>query len=212
MYGRSNGQGFTHYRCSFAGKNRRWEGPRCDNRKCFRVDEVDAVVWNEIEKILCHPDILKDIVRSSEKEEKRPELEARIEEMEKDLRQKHEEEEKVVRLFRKGMLSERLLESQLQEIELERQVLLKEKQSLETRLTTLTMSQKELRSLEEQIEILGQALPEIDFEAKRDLLRGFIGEGKIILHEDGRIEMYVNSDLKAVNWVSDEFTSEKSIE
>ncbi len=194
---------YYYYRC-WNARNKRYGLP-CDVPH-FPVAKVDAAVWDIFKQLLSNPQILRELVLSFHRDDEKPELERKLQRSNRDIAQKGKETERVVKLYRRGLIPEQICNRQLREIGTEREVLEKERNFIKSRLQSLEASAGNIRYLEALMGVLGRKLTHfLDFGTRRSLIKAVIGDGGIVIRRDGEIEIYADpslSELLATNHIS----------
>ncbi len=175
----------SYYICY--GRSSRWQG-EC-SLPYFSVDEVDRVVWSEIERLVKNPNLLEQVLTLQE-EDTTAYTEDDVKKLEKALAEKRDEQDSMLRLYRKGVVSEAQLESQLAEIKDEEQALLEEKECIRSRLSEADASTENLGFFQHQVEVLQANIDQFSFEQKRELVRTIaVGDetNKIEVNPEGEL-------------------------
>jgi len=176
----------SYYRCC----SRNWKKARieCDF-PYLKVSDVDEAVWKCIENLIKNPEVLDKAIKT---EEPIGTAEKDMKHYEKLLEKNELEKSRVLRLFRKGRISESDTDKQLEDIT-------KEKELIEGNFNLSKMSKekrhidkKQLLSLQERIRGMRERLDKLTFLDKQQILRSICpgtGDNNIIVYKDGRIEI-----------------------
>ena len=174
-----------YYTCY--GRQSKWDG-RC-TLPYFRVEEVDQAVWQEIERLVKNPKLLEEAVSLQGDDE--PEYaQSDVKKIEKCLEDNRTEQDAVLRLYRKGTISEAQLEKQLAEVQQEEKALLEQKQAIESGVSETQNKANQIATLQSEVEALRKNIDSFSFEQKRELVR-VIAVGNTVnrvgAHTDGSL-------------------------
>lgn len=143
-YGRVRKSGYvTHYACS--GKK---SSPKCPS-KFYRSDRIDEHVWGEVVRFVRDPRAYLEAMRQvAGAEEAAASLEADLESARKASERLEEERVRLLRAFRKGLVSEDDLAAQVKEIEAEAGLLRQRIDVMEARNRSLAAREEDVREAE----------------------------------------------------------------
>ena len=152
----------------------------CHNRKRHHLSRtcptpwlstpaLDQAVWSEIESIIKNPKVLENALAVAQAEQRGTNLGSK-EELQEQLKAKDLEEGRALRLYTKGKLTEKRLDSILSEIE-------REREAIEARVALI----KQESEMQQQIQRVGMSLRHfrtkiegLSFKKKRDILTTFV--------------------------------------
>ncbi len=163
----------------------------------LKADAADKVVWNLVQGLVKDPKVLKRVLLQSDHTAPRKEAEATLQDLEKKLHKNQLENDRVVRLYRKKLISDAAVERQLSEIQTAEELLLTAKQIEENKLESLKLGQQQVESLENALAGLRQDIDSFTFEQRQELVR-------LIVPGDSTHRIIANADKSlTVNGVID---------
>lgn len=119
--------------------------------KCIRKDEVDSLIWKEVKKYVKNPTLIKQAVEQNHMQDKNKlttlkrdliKIASKIERLEL-------QDEKILRLYRKDIISEEKLRSQMQDTKTENQILNQRKRETELKIENEKYVNARLDTLQE---------------------------------------------------------------
>ena len=166
-YGRPTKSGSTtYYGCT--GKAKPAPGTeRCSNR-LWRSDRLDEQVWSHVLAWIHDPDAFREVAAAQAQDaDTLATLQAQQDSIVKDAERVKTERERVVRAFRRGLISEDDLAQQQKELEAEVRVLEQRAQSVESQLRAAALQAEDLRQAEEAIGRIVTDAPTLESVAAR---------------------------------------------
>ena len=163
----------------------------------FDAAKVDRAAWELVEKILKDPAFLEKALAEAESEAPKV-TQDDLKSIQKTIDRLSKEEDAVVRLFRKGKISERQLEVQLSEIEGEKASLAQERARIAAALKGEAEKARQVASSRARITEIEKRIDGFSFEDRKELLRALvIGDGPngIELDADGKLTLKGVLDL-----------------
>ena len=151
-----------------------------------KVSLVDNFVWDKISSAIKNPKIIIDAVEMKEKLDNFcPEKE--LNRIDRTLKQKQEEEQRILEAYRKRVISIDQLEQELSKINGERERLHLEKGEIEVKIGKVQSQKNRLALIQNLCYKLRQRLDKVDFETKREIITLIID--KIWIGKDGDIDI-----------------------
>jgi len=188
-YKNSNGKRYgpyeyQYYRCmgrALAHREHTKEEKKNCKMKQIKAVEVDPIIWNMVEKIITNPQTIIDSLKQQESY-KEKDLEKKLKKIERRQAGLKKEKEKVITLFRKNLIDEEELEKQIQEINIEKELQLKEKQEIEDIISQKEKESIVIKTVQELSNIMKNRIKDISIEEKRELLGLLITKVELDLH------------------------------
>ena len=150
-YGRPTGTGTTTYYGCTARAKPADPGSRCGNRY-WRSDALDALVWERVLALVADPAAFQEAAADpSPGDGLVAELQAQRQTLARDAERVHAQRERVVRGFRRGLLSEEDLARQQREMDAEARVLEQRAESVEARWRAAALRAEDLGRAAEAI-------------------------------------------------------------
>ena len=170
-----NGKPYGYYRC--VRKDRK--SALCP-MPTVGAKKADAVVWELIENLITQPDMLIRVL-SAERSDKQsePAIRTEIESLDRKLKAKQHEKSQILRLYRKGLISEAEVEEQLKEIKTAEEMFLATRALEEGKLASFHMEKRKIQDLESALGRLRKDIDKFSFAQKRELLRLIVPGDKI---------------------------------
>lgn len=151
-----------------------------------KVPLIDNFVWDKISSAIKNPEIIIDAVEMKEKLDNFcPEKE--LNRINRTLKQKQEEEQRILEAYRKRVISIDQLEQELSKINGERERLHLEKGEIEVKIGKVQSQKNRLALIQNLCYKLGQRLDKVDFETKREIITLIID--KIWIGKNGDIDI-----------------------
>ncbi|MHB0997756.1 MAG: recombinase family protein [Armatimonadota bacterium] len=150
-------------------------GIKCTNKN-IRGD-IEDIVWQDIEGYLRNPeDILKELAAKSEnRAEDNDEIQKELNQIELAIRGKQNEHDRVISLYRRGIIDESSVDRQLEAIQTEEKMLTDEKNKLVAQINRADSNTNDLDAVERLLQGLGNRLDEsLPFEKKREIVEAFV--------------------------------------
>jgi len=142
--------------------------------------KADAVVWELIENLITQPDVLNRVLNAEQSDKKsEPAIRTELERLDRKLKAKQHEKSQILRLYRKGLISEADLEEQLQEIKTAEEMFLATRALEEGKLASFHMEKRKIQDLESALGRLRKDIDKFSFPQKRELLRLIVPGDKI---------------------------------
>lgn len=162
----------------------RWkmEIPPCGNR-IVKADEVERVVWEEVEKILSKPDlVLQELLRRQEESKRCEYWENELKQAQAKLNALRKREQRLVRAITYG-LEDEVVKAEKAAIDSERETLLAEKVYLENQLKLSQECQVDVEGVKRFCKTVNQNLASFGYEDKRLALEAL--QLKVVVGKDG---------------------------
>lgn len=192
-----------HYYCC-AGRTIKELKIDC-NMPNFRIEIVDQAIWEKIRELIKEPKILRDAIGGEEKE-KDSITETDIRHLDKLIEENKVEQNRILRLYRKGKITEQQLDDQLREIEKAYSILVLNKEQFKSQLTEKTQRANQLKNIEQRLRELNSKIDNYSFEEKRFLIRLICpgdNENRITILDNGEIEIKGLIDFEGANIAED---------
>ena len=169
------------------GNNHRLGGGK---RPSYRAEILEKLVWNEVKKVLQNPGLIMAGIESLDRQDDSA-LSETIDKIERDLREVQMEEDRAIRLFVSGKITEAQLDHQRKFIT-ER---LENLRALRDEYRVREASGGEKRALMESVlawaEKMGEGLDEITLQQRRELLQLVLDEITIDRDNNVRIPLAI---------------------
>jgi len=151
--------------------------------------KADDAVWNRVQELVKDPNVLRRVLRVSQSGQKETEVRIRkeVEDFEKKLKTKQLEKDRILRLYRKGLIANADVERQLSEVQTAEEMMRATKRIEENRLESLTLGRQKVESLEKALAGLRQHIDTYSFDQKQQLVRLIVpgdAEHRIIVNMD----------------------------
>lgn len=188
----------AYYRCSTtnAWRKMRLDGP-CGNTH-QRAERVDGAVWGQLARILDDPTLLAEACAiGAAADGAGVDWEAQRKSADARLRELQRLEGEVLGRRRRGLLSETACDRELTELAREREFIGRNLAVAVAQLQDRDARAARRREVEAHVAELRARLVDAGFEERRELLLSIAppGMGRVVLHRDGRIEIFGVLDL-----------------
>lgn len=151
-----------------------------------KVSLIDNFVWDKISCAIKNPEIIVDAIERKEKLDSFcPEKE--LNRIDRALKQKQEEEQRILEAYRKRVISIDQLEQELSKINDEREKFHLEKSQIEAKIGKVQSQKNRLALIQNLCYKLGKRLDNIDFKTKREIISLIVD--KIWVGKDGDIDI-----------------------
>ena len=172
---------------------------------------ADAVVWDLMQGLVKDPSVLKRVLLQSNQKDTRKEVEATIDDLEKKLHKNQLENDRILRLYRKGMIGDAELKRQLSEIQTAEDMILATKRIEEKKLAALKLGRQKVKSLEKALAGLRQDIDSYTFEQKQQLVRLIVpgDTHRIVANVDKSLTVNGVIDFDQADQAMDKTASEK---
>jgi len=159
--------------------------------KCIKKDEIDSLVWEEIKKYIKNPALIKQAIEENcrQDKDKSVSLKRDLTKIASKIERLELEDEKILRLYRKDIISEEKLRSQIQNIKTEKQILNQQRQEIEIQIESQKYLEIRLNALEKLINKIQNNIDNLTFKGKRKIIELLIN--KVFVQENGRIFLEV---------------------
>jgi site-specific DNA recombinase len=161
--------GYSYYHCPAAAGTNGYSRD-CTQKRYFRVEHVDAVVWEWIKRMLTDPDQLLDGIRAEQRERslRSQPIRDRLAVVEKLVTEEREKLARLLELYLAGEFDKALLDEQRSRLEGTVHTLEREQKSLQDMLTMKTISDEQLRDVQQYAEEVshGLGIVDADFDTK----------------------------------------------
>lgn len=153
----------------------------------IKKDEIDSLVWQEVKKYIKNPNLIKQIIKDRQEETQNgPEvLRRELVKIASKSERLELEEERILYLYRKGILDEEKLRSQMKQIKSEKQVFNQEKKEIELRMEGEKYLKTRLNMLETIVKRFQKKIDNLNFEKKKEVINLLVN--RISLKADGKI-------------------------
>ena len=153
-----------YYRCS--GNLQMVSPARCGNRN-LPADKVEALIWQEVEKLLCQPDlVLAELERQRTEVNDKSFLEEELGQVNRRLKALDREQDQLLQWALKGFPEESVIREN-EKINRQRADLKKRRGELETRINQARKAEVDIEGIERFCELVRQNLKDFTFEDKR---------------------------------------------
>ncbi len=159
---------YRRYVCSGSFKQVS-RGERCHN-KSWGADKLEALVWQKVEDILRHPDlIIAEIQRQRQDAGQQSVFEAELQQIERQLKALDRDQKDLLDNALRGF-PENLIITENKKINGQRESLINQRAELEAQLKASRKADINLPKLEAVVELIREKLTGLDFDAKRQAL------------------------------------------
>jgi len=148
-------------------------------------------VWEEIKNYIKNPTLIKQAVQENYRQDqnKVTSLKRELVKIASKLERLELEDEKVLRLYRKNIITENQVHSQIQEIKTEKQILDQQKQELKLKINNQKYLETRLNALEKLTKKVRNNIENLNLERKKEIIDLLID--KIFIKEDGKVELQI---------------------
>lgn len=176
-----------YYRCTHFVKNKFEKLVKC-RLKYVKADDMESVVWNEVEKILQNPELIEKAIVGKEKVKKinRHDLDQQIELVARQQDALSKQEERIIDAYRQNIISIEQLKAQVEDIRKSREVLERARQDSTLKLQN-TDAREELKNAVDYVAKIRAGIEKFTFETKRKILRLF--NTKITVNINGIVDI-----------------------
>lgn len=159
------------------------------NMGWIRKDRIESLVWHKIEEYIKNPRLITYAIQENYKQgqDKLTPLKRELIKITNKIERLELEEEKILSLYRKDIIGEHKLRSQIKEIKAEKQTWEQKKQEIELQIENEKYIRARLHTLEEVITRVQNNIDTLTFEGKRKIVDLFID--RVIIKGDGRIQL-----------------------
>lgn len=164
-------------------------------KKCtlpfVRVDRIDSLVWSKVKEILENPSLLMRVIKEREEkgEGRKVSLAARLKELDGEIGKCEQEKENILRAFRKGILDDIELASQIEDIRNQERALRQQQEEIKLQIIGQKRVKERLNHLSSLVSGMQERLAHLGFEEKRELVRTLVD--RVTIYESGKIELRV---------------------
>jgi len=164
-------------------------------KKCtlpfVQVDRIDPVVWSKVKEILENPSLLIKVIKEREEKDEggKTFLAARLKELDSQIGKCEQEKENILRAFRKEILDDTELASQIEEIRNQERALRQQQEEIKLEIIGQKQVKERLNHLSSLVSGIQERLVNLTFKEKRELVRTLVD--RVTIHESGRIELRV---------------------
>ena len=151
-----------------------------------KVPLIDNFIWDEISNAIRNPRIMVDALERQQKlEEFSPEKE--LNRIDRLVKQKKEEEQRILEAYKKRVISIDQLEQELGKINDEKEKLHREKRQIDAKIDRVQSQKNRVALVQNLCYKLGKRLRSIDFETKREIINLIVN--KIWIGKQGDIDI-----------------------
>ena len=169
----------------------------CRSRSYFRAEPLEELIWEEVKRVLKDPSLIVAGIECLESQEDSS-LEADIAETKRELRSVQHEEDRAIRLFVSGKVTEDQLDLQRKFITERLERLRAKLADYQARALAVVDKRDLAKNVLAWVGEMGQGLDELPDEEKRDLLRLILNESTI----DGNNKVSINLAVPVEDSVS----------
>jgi len=166
--GHRNGVGrsaYLQYRC--AGKHRTESIIPCPS-KAVRASEVETLVWNEVKKVLAHPDLVLFELQTRQREAgNREGVEKQLTLLGKRINGVDGAIQRLVTLYRYNEIDDEYILKENKKLKEEKQRLLQEKEQLRKRLEVCAVTDFQIETIKQYCDGIAQNIEQFTYEEKR---------------------------------------------
>lgn len=182
--GHRNGVGrsaYLQYRC--AGKHRTESIIPCPSQ-AVRANEVESLVWEEVKKVLTHPDlVLFELQRRQDEAGNREGTEKQLTLLTKRINNVDRAMQRLVTLYRYNEIDDEYILKETKKLKEEKQRLLQEKEQLHKRLEVRAVADFQIEAIKQYCDRVAQNIERFTFEEKRLALEAL--DIKVIVDSEG---------------------------
>jgi len=164
-------------------------------KKCslpfVRVDRIDSLVWSKIKEILENPSLLIKVIKEREGkgEGQKVSLAARLKGLDSKIGKYEQEKDNILRAFRKGILDDMELASQIEDIRNQERALRQQQEEIKLQIMGQEQVKERLNHLSSLASVMQERLTNLTFEEKRELVRTLVD--RVTIYGNGKIELRV---------------------
>ncbi|TKJ47017.1 hypothetical protein CEE34_06000 [Candidatus Aerophobetes bacterium Ae_b3a] len=156
-----------------------------------RKDRLDPLVWNKIKEIVKNPALIRKAIVEKEKRSgpTNAALKEDIKGIDKKIKDCESERQKILRVYRKGIIGESDFVNQIKELQEEKDALNQQRKEIELRIESQVYIEDSLKSLENFVRELQERIDNLNFEERRELIKLLVR--RVIVKEDGVVDVEV---------------------
>lgn len=156
-----------------------------------RKDRLDPLVWDKIKEIVKNPVLIRKAIVEKEKRSgpENAALEKDLKVTNKKIKQCESEIQKILRVYRKGIIKESDLAKQIAELQQEKDALNQQRKEIEVQMESRVYIEDSLKSLENFVRELQEKIDNLNFEERRELIKLLVRSVKV--KEDGVVDVEV---------------------
>ena len=182
---------YRNYQCY----GMRREGQQCRERPYIRADQLEGVVWNEVKGMVQNPELIVAGIASLDADEDGG-LEKQIASTERELQRVQLEEDRVIRLYVSGKITEEQLDRQRKFITERLEAVRAELDDYRARQSSATEKRELMENIVEWAARFGQELDDLPDEQRRDVLRLIVEE--IVVDGDNNVRITLGIPAKSL--------------
>ena len=182
---------YRNYQCY----GMRREGQQCRERPYIRADQLEGVVWNEVKGMVQNPELIVAGIASLDADEDGG-LEEQIASTERELQRVQLEEDRVIRLYVSGKITEEQLDRQRKFITERLEAVRAELDDYRARQSSATEKRELMENIVEWAARFGQELDDLPDEQRRDVLRLIVEE--IVVDGDNNVRITLGIPAKSL--------------
>ena len=180
---------YRNYQCY----GMRREGQQCRGRPYIRADQLEGLVWNEVKGMVQNPELIVAGIASLDADVDGG-LEKQIASTERDLQRVQLEEDRVIRLYVSGKITEEQLDRQRKFITERLEAVRAELDDYRARQSSATEKRELMENIVEWAARFGQELDDLPDEQRRDVLRLIVEE--IVVDGDNNVRITLGIPAK----------------
>ena len=152
-----------------------------------RKDRLDPLVWNKIKEIVKNPALIRKAIIEKEKRSgpTNAALKKDIKGIDKKIKDCESERQKILRIYRKGIIGEGDFVNQIKELQEEKDALDQQRKEIELRIESQVYIEDSLKSLENFARKSQERIDNLNFEERRELIKLLVR--RVIVKEDGGV-------------------------
>lgn len=157
--------------------------------KWIGKDKIELLVWGEVKKYIKNPALIKRIVQENSKKDRNKLvlLKRELVKIASKLEKLELENEKILHLYRKNIITEDQLHRQIEEIKIEKQALDQRRTEINLEIENDKYLKTKLYTLEKFIKKIQSNTSNLTFEKKKEIIDLLID--KIFIKENGGVEL-----------------------
>jgi site-specific DNA recombinase len=185
MRAQTAGRGGRYYRCEHAARPPA-NGERCPSRKGIRAPDVDRLVWDYVARVVREPGALRaEVERALAAEAGATEAPSHVRgRIEAELASLAEERSRVLRLARKGTITDDELEAELADIDRQRAPLLNRLELVRVRESGHQEQRAALAAVEELLAGIRDVVDDLTFDERQAVVRDLLDD--VFIDADGK--------------------------
>jgi len=155
----------------------------------IRKDKIESLVWHKIQEYVKNPGLIRHAMQENDKrrQDKLTQLKGELIKITNEIERLELEEEKILNLYRKEMIDEAKLSSQMKKTNTEKQALNQKKAEIELQIESGKYLKTRLNALEDLINRIQNNIDSLTYEKKQEIIDLLIN--KIFVNGNGKVQL-----------------------